>query len=111
MPEVLVILEPAISDAARAAVTRTAAATQSVSDRVYIAVADEATLARMRSMAGVATIMSGGEHARTLPPLSDAESLFVQAWLSRQGEVKQRRGDGLDWDTPPMQPPDPKRQA
>ena len=47
--------------------------------------------------------------ARNLPQLNDAESLFAQAWLSRQGQVKQRRGDGLDWDTPPMLPPDPKR--
>jgi len=109
MPEVLVILEPSVAEAARGAITRAAVPTQSISNRVYIAVADDAVVSRLRSMPGIATIIVSGEHATTLPPLNEAEALFAQAWLSRQGQVKERRGDGLDWDTPPMQPPDPKR--
>lgn len=108
MPEVLVILEPSISEAARQAVTRAAAPAQSISNRVFTATADTSALTRLRSMPGVARVIGPGDQY-DLPPLDDAESLFVQAWLSRQGQVKQRLGDGLNWDTPPMQPPDPKR--
>ena len=110
MAEVLVILEPSITAAAREAVTRAAAPTQSISNRVYTAVVDDSRLARLRSMSGVASIIGSADKTRNLPPLDQAESLFAQAWLSRQGQVKQRRGDGLDWDTPPMTPPDPKRR-
>ena len=108
MPEVLVILESRISDAARQAVTRAAPPLQSISERVFTASADDVGLARLRSMPGVATVI-GSKETQPLPPLSDTESLFAEAWLSRQGQVKQRRGEGLNWDTPPMQPPDPKR--
>ena len=109
MPEVLVILESSVTDAARAAVTRAAPPTQSISNRVFTAVVDDSALPRLRSMPGVARVISNTGEAPDLPQLNDAESLFARAWLSRQGQAKQRRGDGLDWDTPPMQPPDPKR--
>ena len=109
MPEVLVILEPSVSAAARASIARTAAPAQSISKRVYIAVVEDSVVPRLRSMPGVSTIISSGERAQSLPPLDEAESLFAQAWLTKQGPAKQRRGDGLDWDTPPMQPPDAKR--
>jgi hypothetical protein len=109
MSEVLVILEPSITDSDRQAVRRAAPPTQSISNRVFTANATESALPRLRSMPGVSNIIGGAEQGRNLPQLDDAESLFVEAWLSRRGQVKQRRGDGLDWDTPPMLPPDPKR--
>jgi hypothetical protein len=109
MAEVLVILEPSINEAAREAVTRAAVPTQSISNRVFTAIVDDTALPRLRSMPGVANVLSSAQHAQNLPQLNDAESLFAQAWLSRQGQAKQRRGEGLDWDTPPMLPPDPKR--
>jgi hypothetical protein len=46
-------------------------------------------------------------HADTPPELDDpteAERLFVEAWLSRRAG-KRRRGDGLPWDAPGFQPP------
>ena len=109
MPEVLVILQSSITQADREAVIRAAPATQSISNRVFLAAASDAALAGLRSMAGIARVLSGAEPAQSLPQLDDAESLFVQAWLSSRGQIKQRRGEGLDWDTPPMLPPDPKR--
>jgi hypothetical protein len=109
MAEALVILEAAIPRTARDAVIRTAAATQSVSDRVYITAASDAALARLQSMPGVARVLTRAEQMQHLPPLNDAETLFVEAWMSTRGQTKQRRGEGLDWDTPPMIPPDPKR--
>jgi hypothetical protein len=46
-------------------------------------------------------------HADTPPELDDpteAERLFVDAWLSRRAG-KRRPGDGLPWDAPGFQPP------
>ena len=109
MPEVLVILEASVTEAHRQAVTRAAPPTQSISNRVFTTDANDSALPRLRSMPGVSSIIGGAGQAPNLPQLTDAESLFVEAWLSRRGQVKQRRGEGLDWDTPPMSPPDPKR--
>ena len=41
--------------------------------------------------------------------LSDTEALFVAAWAQRTRELdtKQRAGDGLSWDHPGFEPPDP----
>jgi hypothetical protein len=109
MSEVMVILQSPITNADHEAVMRAAPATQSISSRVFLANVSDAALARLRSMAGIARVLTATEPAQNLPQLDDAETLFVQAWLSTRGQVKQRRGEGQDWDTPPMLPPDPKR--
>lgn len=107
MSEVLIILDPSITKVDREAVLRVAPVTQSISNRVFLGAVNDAALANLRSMAGIARLVTGAEPTKSLPPLDDAESLFVHAWLSKRGQVKQRRGEGLDWDTPPMIPPDP----
>jgi hypothetical protein len=107
VPEVLIILDPFFTKTDREAVLRVAPVTQSISNRVFLAAVSDAVLANLRSMAGIARVVTGSEPTQSLPTLDDAESLFVQAWLSKYGQVKQRRGEGLDWDTPPMLPPDP----
>jgi hypothetical protein len=109
MPEVLVILEPSIAAADREAVKRVAPATQAMSNRVFLATPSDEAVTRLQSMTGVAAVLTGAEPPRGQPQLDDAEMLFVQAWVSKRGQVKQRRGEGRDWDTPPMVPPDPKR--
>lgn len=83
--------------------------TQSISSRVFLATASDATVASLQSMRGIAKVLTAAEPAQNLPQLDEAETLFVEAWVSTRGQVKQRRGDGQDWDTPPMLPPDPKR--
>jgi hypothetical protein len=108
MQEILIILEKGIAKPQREAVTRAAPPAQSVSERVFIARAGEGSADRIRAMPGVAMVLTGADADAALPGMSDAESLFAQAWLSRAGQVKQRPGEGLDWDTPPMQPPDAK---
>lgn len=107
MPEVLIILDPSITNADREAVRGIAPVTQSISNRVLLSDVNDAALASLRSMAGVVRVVTSAEPAPSLPPLDDAESLFVEAWISKRGQVKQRPGEGLDWDTPPMLPPDP----
>jgi hypothetical protein len=110
MPEVLVILRSSATDSQRAAVARTAPAAQTISDRVFTSVAGDAAIAQLRATPGIAAVLTGGESVQSLPQLSDIEMLFAQAWLSRVGQTKQRTGDGLKWDTPPMLPPDPPPQ-
>jgi hypothetical protein len=109
VPEVLIILRSSTSQAEREAIARASPPRQSISDRVFVAEAAEEGVDGLRAMPGVARVLTGGEPAHTLPQMTAAETLFAQAWLSSRGEAKSRRGDGLDWDTPPMVPPDPKR--
>ena len=111
MPEVLIVMDRAAADADRESVLRVARVTQSISNRVFEADVSDDALAKLQSMPGIVRVLTGAEPAENVPHLDDAESLFVNAWLSRQGQVKHRPGDGLDWDTPPMLPPDaPERR-
>ena len=107
MKDVLLILHSQMSQADRDAISRVAPATQTISNRVFVA-ALTGGLESLRAMHGVARVLTGGEAAETLPPLDEPELLFVQAWLSARGKTTQRHGEGLDWDTPPMLPPDRK---
>ena len=109
MPEVLIILATSVTAAQRDAVARVAPAAQTISDRVFTSTGADA--AQLRTMPGVAAVLTAGAPAQSLPQLSDSEMLFAQAWLSRAGQTKQRPGDGLNWDTPPMIPPDPPRKG
>lgn len=108
MVEALIILRPFITGANRDAVARLARPTQSISDRAFIATLDETDLERLRAVDGVAAALTGAAPEGSLPALDEAESLFVGAWLSSHARIKERRGEGLDWDTPPMLPPDHK---
>ena len=109
MSDFLVVLDSSITKADREAVQRIAPATQSISNRVFLSAGGDAVAAGLRSMSGVAMVLTGAEPGPAMPQLDDSERLFVQAWLSTRGQVKHRRGDGMDWDTPPMLPPDAKR--
>jgi hypothetical protein len=45
-----------------------------------------------------------------LDSLTDTERMFVAAWQARRAG-KRRPGDGLPWDSPGFQPPDPPTRA
>jgi hypothetical protein len=109
MPEALLILQSSLSANERAAIARVAPAKQAISDRVFVADVAGTGLDALRATPGIAQVVTGGEPVDALPEMTDTERLFVSAWLSSRGEKKSRRGDGLDWDTPGMVPPDPKR--
>jgi hypothetical protein len=80
--------------------------------RVVVIVTDAEPDDAVRGLAGVE-----GAFRETIPPsvmssLDEGETLFTNAWLSRQQEVpKPRRGEGLSWDAPGYEPPDPPRRA
>ena len=109
MPEALIILQSSLSADQRAAIARVAPVKQSISDRVFVAEVAGTGLDDLRATPGIARVVTGGEPVDTLPAMTDTERLFARAWLSSRGEVKSRRGEGLDWDAPGMVPPDPKR--
>jgi len=109
MPEALIILQRSLSADQRAAIARVATVRQAISDRVFVAEITGRRIEDLGATPGIARVVTGGEPVEALPEMTDAENLFAQAWLSSRREVKSRRGEGLDWDTPPMEPPDPKR--
>jgi xanthine dehydrogenase molybdopterin-binding subunit B len=66
--------------------------------------------ARLENMPGDVQVFTAADRPR--PPdvagLSEAETLFVDAWRSRLDRpAKVRPGDGLPWDAPGFEPPDP----
>ena len=55
-------------------------------------------------------VLAVGEVAPSVAAgLTETEALFVAAWAQRTREAgtKQRPGDGLSWDHPGFEPPDP----
>ena len=103
--EVLVVLGPS---ADREAVVRLAPIVHSASDRVFAVRGDSAQVARIRQLPGVTQVLTGEEPEDATHGLSGTEELFARAWLMAR-QPKQRKGQGLPWDTPGYLPPDPKR--
>lgn len=106
MAEALIILQRSVSADERAAIARVASVRQSISDRVFVADIAGQGLDDLRATAGIDRVMTGSEPDDTLPAMTDTEDLFVRGWLLSRRAVKSRPGEGLDWDTPPMLPPD-----
>ena len=106
MAEALIILQRSVSAEERAAVARVASVGQSISDRVFVAEIAGKGLDDLRATAGIDRVMTGGEPDNALPAMTDVEDLFARGWLLSRRAVKSRPGEGLDWDTPPMLPPD-----
>jgi hypothetical protein len=68
---------------------------------------------------GVRAVVSGGGEQGTtvagdvtaIDGLSGGEKIFVRGWAAAQSSgAKVRIGDGLSWDAPGFQPPDPKKK-
>jgi hypothetical protein len=83
--------------------------TQRVSPRIVIVEpAADATKEEMQAMSGVDAVLEPGESPTgdIHNSLSDTEALFVNAYTQRT-RIKQRPGEGLDWDAKGFLPPDP----
>jgi hypothetical protein len=103
MSQVLVILGP--TGATRDEVVRRGSVAHQVSQRVFVLDSDEPGLSEL---AGVESVFTGAESEFELPDdLSPAESVFAKGWMERQAKRGTRAGDGLDWDAPGFQAPDP----
>ncbi len=62
----------------------------------------------IRAIPGVAAVMAAEVPPEFLATLDETEAMFVTAWSSRKGKPKKERsGEGLPWDAPGFEPPDP----
>src|SRR4051812_1438335 len=104
MSEVLVILAPTASLEDRNVIAKLAPPAHSISDRVWLA--QTTALPQLRATRGIGAVFTADDPATALPALNDSETLFAQGWLSGRAQKKRRIGEGLDWDSPPMTPPD-----
>jgi hypothetical protein len=103
--EVLVIIEPST----HADVWRRASAElevrHAVSPRVHVVTGPAHALAALATTAGLHVLTADTARATAPPGLDPAETMFVDAWLSRR-DPKVRHGEGLAWDAPGFTPPD-----
>lgn len=80
---------------------------QILSDRVFtIEEPDAERLAELAELPGISLYREGAALAQIPDDLSATERLWVDAWGQR-GEQKDRPGEGLSWDAPGFEPPDP----
>ena len=80
--------------------------TQSMSPRVMLVVGSGGGMRRLRTRPGV-EVIEGDLPARALEWLDPEETLFARAWLSGRAKPGVRHGEGLPWDAPGFEPPDP----
>ncbi|HWN73464.1 MAG TPA: hypothetical protein VNN15_06630 [Solirubrobacterales bacterium] len=107
MPEILLILEGDPQDPALEEVRQGQRVTQALSDRVFaIEEPNPQRVAELEEMPGVLLCAKGSEPSRIPPELTEEERLWIDAWGLRT-EQKQRPGEGLSWDAPGFEPPDP----
>lgn len=79
-----------------------------VRPRLMILEVDPRTVAELDRDAAIAGVYERDVPADVLAGLRPDERLFVDGWLlQRTAESKPRVGDGLSWDAPGFQPPDP----
>lgn len=106
--EALIILNPSqVIPQDFAAIRSEFTVKQSISNRVFTVDADPAELKRLCQLPGVAYAFCGALPDTEVEYLTEGEALFVDAWSTRQQQVKQSRpGDGLSWDASGFTPPE-----
>ena len=68
----------------------------------------EAAAAAAHGVDGVVAVSDGELPQTLMDRLGPEDQLFASAWASRMTETaKERKGEGLAWDAPGFDPPDP----
>lgn len=82
---------------------------QAASNRVAVVEGDQSVSAQLKTIPSVTVVPAGDIPSALAEKLDEGESLFVSAWVSRtkEGTSKKRPGEGLSWDAPGFEPPDP----
>jgi hypothetical protein len=107
--DALVVLESDRAARALAELRSVAQVTQVLAPRLALIRSDREVLARAARIDGVAAVHD--QVLGELPAdLTDSERTFVAAWQARRAP-KTRRGEGLSWDAPGFEPPDPPRRG
>lgn len=105
--ERLVVLADDAADAALAELRSYGRVTQVASRRLVVLESEEDP-AVLGSLPGVVVSTASELPVEVASGLDEGEALFASAWSSRmRQETKTRPGEGLSWDAPGFQPPDP----
>jgi hypothetical protein len=78
----------------------------SASPRLHVIRLEASAVQKFESLPGVVELTADSFSPELLERLDDQERLFLEA-LSRRNAPKQRLGEGLPWDAPGFEPPDP----
>jgi hypothetical protein len=107
--EVLVILSVDHGAALFERVSTQCHVRQMASRRVVVLECSPDEIAKLRSVSGVTVIADAALPAGVLEGMDEGEVLFMTAWAARAGNktAKKRLGEGLSWDAPGFDPPDP----
>ena len=112
-PEKLVVLENEMQvmvlvdeTAGSEVIEKHAAIVHRASPRLFVVRVEPAVRDRLAELPGVAAVTDGAFSAGVSERLYEAEALFAAAFAAR-GTSKQRVGNGLEWDAPGYEPPDP----
>lgn len=111
--EYLVLLDESELATSLAGLRQRGAVTQVASPRLVVFAADHAHAAGIESYPGVVGVFTGSLPADVIESLGDSEAIFAAAWALRHAGTspKQRYGEGMSWDAPGFQPPDPPASA
>lgn len=103
--EVLVIIEPTTHADVWHRASAELEVRHSVSPHVHVVTGPAHALTALANAAGLHVLTTDTAQATAPPGLDPAETMFVDAWLSRRNP-KVRHGEGLAWDAPGFTPPD-----
>lgn len=111
--EYLVLLDESEPATSLAGLRQQGAVTQVASPRLVVFTADRTHAAGIESYPGVVGAFKGSLPADVIESLDDSEAIFAAAWALRHAGTspKQRYGEGMSWDAPGFQPPDPPASA
>jgi hypothetical protein len=111
--EYLVLLDESESASSLDGLRARGAVRQVASPRLVVFSADRTRDVSVQSLPGVIAACTGSVPTELLARLDDSEALFASAWALRHAETapKQRPGEGLSWDAPGFQAPDPPGSA
>jgi hypothetical protein len=108
--QLLVVLDLARAEEAQTELRRHFDVSDVASSRVLVAWDKGNQVAAIRGVVGVAWV--GAEEIPTgvLESLDEGERLFARAWEERQRSTpKERKGEGMSWDSTGLTPPDKPR--
>lgn len=107
--ELLVVLAAGSADALRATVQRLGARYPVVSTLgarlLVLRAGDAGARAGIAATPGVQAVAADAQDVAGLQGLDETEQLFASAWAAQGLKSGPRPGDGMDWDTPGLQPP------
>jgi hypothetical protein len=108
--QALVILGPSVGENVADSIAAQARVTQIASPRVFIVSGDSSSVDNIARLPGVSHVLTGLEAPQDIADLNEQESLFVKSWLVSQQPKARGKTEGLAWDKPGFQPPDPPKK-